>query len=120
MANRRKHANSIPLASLTKSIVAAFFVAVAGLSYVYCKNQLHTTANQIKSLEGELKKIDTQREVVRRRITTLSSYRALQQWLNDGVISMVPISEGNIVRLKTGPAISTGDFQPVANRGQVK
>ncbi|MHA3773506.1 hypothetical protein ACXR0O_18385 [Verrucomicrobiota bacterium sgz303538] len=77
-ANRRRHANILPIASWATWILLALFVAGAGLYYVYCKNQLHTRGSQIKILEKELAELQNQNEVVQARIAMLSSPNALK------------------------------------------
>ena len=77
-ANRRRHANVLPIASWATWIVLATFLASAGLYYVYCKNQLHTRGAKIKALEKELTELRNQNEVVQSRIAMLSSPHALR------------------------------------------
>lgn len=77
-ANRRRHANVLPIASWATCIILALFVASAGLYYVYCKNQLHTRGSRIKVLEKELSELQNQNEVVHSRIAMLSSIHALR------------------------------------------
>jgi hypothetical protein len=79
MSNRRRHANVLPIASLATWILLAGFAAMAGLYYVYCKNQLHTRGGAIKALEKELVELKTQNEVVRSRIAVLSSPTELKK-----------------------------------------
>lgn len=83
-ANRRRHANVLPIASLATWIVLAFFLAGSGLYYVYCKNQLHSRGGKIKALERELTELRNQNEVVQSRIAMLSSPHALRmRWEQD-------------------------------------
>jgi hypothetical protein len=119
MANRRKHANTIPVASLARWIVAAVFLGLAGLSYVYVKNQLHATGNELKALERQLADIDTEAELVRTKISALSSHSALQRRLKEGFIKMVPVSDDRIVRLNAAPS-ERADVRPVSNVGPAK
>jgi hypothetical protein len=120
MANRRKHANSIPVASLAKWVIAAFFLGVAGLSYVYFKNQLHATGTEIKALERQVAELDTSFEIVRGKISMLSSRAMLQRRLNEGFIKMVPISDDRIVRLNPGDTPQLAGLQPVSNKVQAR
>jgi hypothetical protein len=53
-ANRRRHANALPLASMLTWLLVCAFVGAAGLGYVSLKNQLHANGADIKRLEGEL------------------------------------------------------------------
>ena len=53
-ANRRRHANALPLASMLTWLLVCAFVGAAGLGYVSLKNQLHANGSEIKRLESEL------------------------------------------------------------------
>ncbi len=119
MANRRKHANTIPVASLARWIVAAVFMGIAGLSYVYVKNQLHVTGSELKALERQLTEIESETELARSKVSALSSHSALQRRLKEGFIKMVPVSDDRIVRLNTTPA-ALSDVRPVSNVGSRK
>ncbi len=77
-ANRRRHANVLPIASWATWIVLAIFLGSSGLYYVYCKNQLHSRGAMIKTLERELTDLRNQNEVVQARIAMLSSPHALR------------------------------------------
>lgn len=114
MANRRKHANTIPVASLAKWIIAAFFLAIAGLSYVYFKNQLHATGTQIKVLERQIAELGTEHELMLAKVSGLCSRASLQRRLNEGFIKMLPISDDRIVRLNPVTE-QLAQMQPVAN-----
>ncbi len=116
--NRRRHANSLPVASFVRWIVAAFFLIVVGLSYVYLKNQLHATGDKIKSLERELTNLQMKNEVARAKVASLSSRAALQRCLNEGFIKMKPIADTHIVRINGRTSQhAASEIQPVANTG---
>jgi hypothetical protein len=97
--SRRKNVNSVNAASLARWIVLTAFLALTGLSYVYLTIQLYHLGNQKKALEVELNALRTQSDVVTGQITALTSRSALQRRLKEGYLKMVPIAEGNIVRL---------------------
>jgi hypothetical protein len=92
------------------------FVAVAGLSYVYLTLQLYHLGERRKAIENELVKLHTQNDEARGQIAALTSLPALQRQLKAGYLTMIPVSEANIVRL-TIPARSADEdaIQPVAN-----
>lgn len=121
MANRRKHTNAMPVAGLAKWMVLAFFVAVAGLCFVYFKNQQHAIGAQIRVLEKELALIATQNEVASSKIALLSSRAMLQRRLDEKFIKMVPIAGSNIVRLNSGDRrYASNELRPVVNQGALK
>ena len=114
--NRKKHANTLPVATLARWIFVAFFVGVIGLGYVYLKNQLHSTGDEIKNLEHKLDDLATQNNVMHGRISTLSSRTMLQRRLNEGFIKMIPVSDDRIVRVNIQPArIAGGEIRAVSN-----
>lgn len=112
--NKRRHANAIPIASFATWMVIGLFACAAGLGYVYCKNQLHTSGAQIKALERELAEYRTKNEVARTHIAQLSSTHALQERFERGFIKLTPITEGNIVVI---PSATRGgsELRPVSN-----
>jgi hypothetical protein len=118
--NRRKHANIVPVAALVRWVVAALFLCAAGLGYVYFKNQMQTTGNDIRNLEEQLSSLTTQDEVERAQIDRLSSTAYLQKKLAEGFIQLTPIRDDQIVRVHgrtaTASAAADDDLQPVSNR----
>jgi len=120
--NRRKHANLVPVANLVRFVVIAFFLGTAGLSYVYFKNEMQTTGNEIRTLEAQLNTLITQDNTVHAQIDRLSSHSYLERRLAEGFIQLKPITDQSIVRVHlvgsrnaTVPADSMDDLQPVSN-----
>jgi|SRR4051794_16166293 hypothetical protein len=114
--SRRRNCNAVNAASLARWIVMTAFLAVAGLSYVYLTVQLYHLGDRRKAIENELVKLHTQNDEARGQIAALTSLPALHRQLKAGYLTMMPISEANIVRL-TVPARSADEdaIQPVAN-----
>jgi hypothetical protein len=114
--SRRRNCNAVNAASLARWIVMTAFLAVAGLSYVYLTLQLYHLGEHRKAIENELVTLRAQNDIASGQITALTSRSALQRRLKEGYLTMIPISEANIVRL-TIPARSTDEdaIQPVAN-----
>lgn len=118
--NRKRHSNTVQVGSLLKWVVAAFFLGVVGLSYVYLSNQMHTRENEIGKLEKELGELKVLNEEAQGRIAQLSSRTVLQRRLNEGFIKMIPITDDRIVRINV-PAHAAGDeIRAVANQGTEK
>jgi hypothetical protein len=114
--NRRKHANTLPLASLSKWLLVLFIFGVVGLSFVYLKNQLHATGDEIKRMEREAADLNTRNDILRGRIASLSSRSVLQRRLNEGFIRMIPVSDDRIVRVNGGPArLALDEIRAVSN-----
>lgn len=120
MANRKKHTNAVPYVALARWIVAAFFLAVVGLYYVYLKNQLHANGKQITKLEEELATLTKQNEIASTKIARLSSRTELQKRLAEGFIKMEPITGDRIVRLKGAEGYASNELRAVANTGVIK
>jgi hypothetical protein len=109
--NRRRHGNLVPVAALVKWVVVAFFLCTAGLCYVYFKNQMQTTGNDIRSLEARLNELRMDDDRERAQIDRLSSQSYLERRLQEGFIQLTPITDDKIVRLHMtqAPASATAD-----------
>lgn len=108
---------------MSTGIVIAVILGLAGLSFVYFKNQLHATGAQIKALERELADLKIKNEVAQTRISSFSSRAALQRRLDEGFIKMIPIANDRIVRVSTAAvniAGSADEIRAVANPGTIK
>lgn len=120
--NRRRNANAVPLASMATWIVVCLFVGVAGLGYVWLKNQLHLSGGSIKKHERELADLVTQNAAVQIRIVELSSIDALRRRYStdktklDGLVE-IPRDKIVFVGRPPPPVVeSTRDMRKVANR----
>lgn len=97
------------------------FLAMAGLSYVYLTLQLYHLGERRKAVEDELVSLRTQNDIASSQIEALTSRSALQRRLKEGYLKMVPISDGNIVRLTIAPRSAGEDaIQPVVNLSGAK
>lgn len=110
------HANVIEVASMTRWVVVIVFLMAVGLSYVFLKNQLHTTGRRITALTQEVNTLTSENEALRSRISSLSSRRVLQARLNEGFIKMIAIADERIVRINASQARSAaGEIRAVSN-----
>ncbi|MDB6156261.1 MAG: hypothetical protein JWL90_4714 [Chthoniobacteraceae bacterium] len=114
-SNRRRHANAVPLALIATWILVLGAVGVAGLGYVYLKNEIHVTGAKIKSLENELAKLNTQDEVMRAKIAVLSSHDAMKRRLSEGFIKLVPVSDDRLVRVDVSSRKDVSELRAVSN-----
>jgi hypothetical protein len=112
--NRRRHANTVPIAKFIVFLVAGGFALAAGLGYMWCKNQLYTTGTQIKKYEDELRQLRSRNEVSRTNIAKLISTAELQKRYASGFIKLLPITADQIVMVPMRPA-GAGDLRPVVN-----
>jgi hypothetical protein len=84
-ANRRRHANALPLASMMTWLLVCAFVGAAGLGYVSLKNQLHANGSEIKRLEGDLDSLVSRVRNSQERIKELSAQVKVEDaWKRDG------------------------------------
>jgi hypothetical protein len=119
MANNRfRNGNTVSVGSLAWWILISCFVGVAALGYVHLKNQIHAAGTKIKLLERELADLNTQDEVVRAKIASLSSRSVLQRRLEDGFIKLVPITDDRLVRLEGTVRGERGELRAVSNQNR--
>ena len=95
----RYQSNGLHLVLLCKWVVIAAFLGVAGLSYVYLKNQLHDSGKQRKALEQTLHELIVQNNVYESQIFDLTSRTSLQRRLDEGTIKLVPVSAQAVIRV---------------------
>jgi len=122
--NRRRNANAVPLAMMASWIMVCLTAGVAGLGYVWMKNQLHTSSGSIKALEKELAALSKQNEVVELRIIQASSRsELLKRWKNDKTHfnGLIDIPQDKLVFIgRPQPGLvesrSEDDIQKVTNR----
>ena len=99
--NTKRQTNRLQLAALTRAVIVTAFLGVAGLSYVYLKNQLHVCGTQRKALEQELHELIAENNVMEAQIAKLTSRTILQRRLDEGFIKLIPINNQSLVRLHT-------------------
>ena len=100
-SNTNRQTNRLQFAALMRGVIITVFLGVAGLSYVYLKNQLHVCGTQRKALEQELHDLISENNVMEAQIARLTSHTALQRRLDEGFIKLIPISNQSLVRLHT-------------------
>ena len=96
--NRRRNANSVPIVKFLTIAVIGISACVAGLGFVWCKNDMYATGTQIKKLEGELVQLRSRNEAARTNIAKLISTAELQKRYASGWIKLIPISGDRIVK----------------------
>ncbi len=91
--NSKRQNNRLQLAALLRWVVITVFLGVAGLSYLYLKNQLFVLGTHRHSMEQELRDLIAQNSVLGNRVSNLTSFTALQRRMDDGFLKMLPITE---------------------------
>jgi hypothetical protein len=97
--NRRRTTNSIEVNFLARWVVAVFFMGLAGLFFVYLKNQQHAIGDQSRMVEMALRESEAKNEALKARITALTSRGALQRRIDEGYIRLEPIRDTAIARV---------------------
>jgi cell division protein FtsB len=112
---RRAPAPSIRIASLCKVIISAVFIASAGISYVYLKNQLKLSGDKQIDLERQLAEVRKENEATQLQIDNLTSLAALKKRLAQNSFGLVPITTDAVVRLNQDEP-NGDDLRVVSNR----
>jgi cell division protein FtsB len=107
--NRRRPTNTIEVNFLARWLVAVFFIGLAGLFFVYLKNQQHAVGDQARQIESALSEIEAKNDALKARITAMTSRSALQRRVDEGYIRLEPIRDTAIARITPAqPAESEG------------
>jgi cell division protein FtsB len=115
--NRKQVTYSIKIASILKVVVSTALLGVAGLTYVYLKNQEQQYGVIQRRLEKELAELRTSNEVARTEIASLSSRGYLEKRLGKDALGLVPIASDQIVRLNQRHDSGGDELRVVSNRG---
>ena len=99
--NYRRQNSSGQFAAAFRWVIVFAFFSIAGLSYVYLKNQMHLSGVQKRALENELADLISQNNVMAVQIVQLTSPTALQHRLDEGFLKLIPISAQTVVQVRT-------------------
>jgi hypothetical protein len=97
--NRRRPTNTIEVNILARWLVAAIFVGLAALFFVYLKNQQHSVGDQARIVEGALREALAKNDALKARCTAMTSRGALQRRIDEGYIRLEPIRDTAIARI---------------------
>lgn len=97
--NRRRPTNSIEVNVLARWLLAVFFLGLAGLFFVYLKNQQHAVGDQARVVEFALREAEAKNDALKARITAMTSRGALQRRIDDGYIRLEAIRDTAIARI---------------------
>jgi hypothetical protein len=107
---------SIRASSICKLVVAMTFAAIAGLTYVYLKNQLTNFGNEQVALERTLADLQRDNQIIESTLGSLSSRRELMKSLAKDSRGLVPITADQVVRLNQGRGQVGDELRIVSNR----
>lgn len=106
--NRRRATNTIEVNLLARYLVIICLMGLAGLFFVYLKNQQQAVGNQARIVEAALREEEARNEALKAKITALTSRGALQHRLDEGYINLQAIRDTAIARV-TPPAPAEAD-----------
>ena len=98
--NSNRQNNRIQCAALVRWVVITVFLGVAGLSYLYLKNQLYVLGTRRTHMEQELRDLMAQNNVLEDRVSKLTSFNTLQHRMDDGFLKMIPIVDHSIAHVR--------------------
>ena len=114
--NRRRNANAVPVLKFLTFAVVGISLCAAGLSFVWCKNQMQSTGTQVKKLESELVQLRSRNEGTRTNIAKLTATDELQKRFKSGWIKLITISGDRIVLVSSVPkSAGPGELRAVVN-----
>ena len=114
--NRRRATNTIEVNFLARALVAVFFVGLAGLFFVYLKNQQHAVGDQTRVVEAALREMEAKNDALKAHITGLTSRGALQRRVDSGYIRLEPIRDTAIARITPAMPAETDGVLRTASR----
>jgi len=97
--NRRRPSNAIEINFLARWLGLVLMIGLAGLFFVYLKNQQHAVGDQTRQVEAALREIEATNEALKAQITAMTSRGALQRRLDDGYFKLEPIRDTAIARV---------------------
>lgn len=97
--NRRRPTNFIEVNVLARWLLAVFFLGLAGLFFVYLKNQQHAVGDQARMVEFALREAEAKNDALKAHITAMTSRGALQRRIDDGYIRLEQIRDTAIARI---------------------
>jgi len=116
-SSRRHITHSIKVAFILKMVLYTALLAVAGISYVYLKNQEQEYGKLQQRLEKDLAHLHASNEVIDAQIASLSSRAFLENRLKKDPLGLVPIANEQIVRLNPHRDGAADELRVVSNRG---
>ncbi|MCE9610125.1 MAG: hypothetical protein K8R23_07935 [Chthoniobacter sp.] len=121
-ANRRRHANSVPVAKFFAIAVAGSLVCVLGLGYVWCTNDMNTTGVKIKKVEKELVQLRQRNEAALAGIDSVNSTAYLNRQFHRGLFGKLELLERlkiagrvSVVAVPSGTGAMPGELRRVVN-----
>lgn len=98
------HENVLPLGPLMFWLSLVVILGVLGLCFVHMKHKLKADGDRCRTIERELAGLEQKNEVFETEILRLKSRRSIERRMQDGFISMIPVADSRMVRLRAQTA----------------
>ena len=119
--NRRRTTNSIEVNFLARWLVVVFLFGLAGLFFVYLKNQQHAVGDQTRVVDVALNEIEARNDALEAKITALTSRGALQRRLDEGYLHLEAIRDTAIARVTPAlPATPDGVLRTASRDPEIR
>lgn len=114
MARKEKKAG-LPTMGLVSVGLICLFIAAAGCSFIWNKNQIHSLGQQIRFYEAQLETAKRRRLTLERTYATMCSPADLEERVKRMNLHLGPPQPDQMVRLFDGPPeMGNARFSPVA------
>ena len=97
--NRKRDTNTIRTGGLAIGAGVFLLLMIAGLFYVYLKNQQHAVGDRSRSVATQLREEEARNQALAAKITALTSRAALIHRLDERYIQLEAIRETAIARV---------------------
>lgn len=109
---KSKPESKLEVGLIVRLTLFAILVCVAGVGFVFIKNQQHALGNKTREVERQLRELESSHKVLVTEITSLTSHSRLSQAVAEGLVSLVGISDQYVARLNQPTVVSgTGEFR---------
>lgn len=98
--NRKRSAPSVRLGPVFKAVVACFCIGLAGVGYVWQKNQLLALGKQMKKKEERLEQLQLENQERQRRLTHFRSPVYLEKRIKALRLGLTTPHPGQVVTLE--------------------
>ena len=110
--NRGLNDQALPLGPLMRWLSGVALIGLLGLCYVNLTHKLKADGNLCRDVEQAVRDLDEKLQVVSGEIIRMTARPALERRREEGFISMMPVADARLVRLRpqtASAALSAGN-----------